>query len=302
MIKKLFIVLLLILSVVMLQAQFEVPRLSQYLNNGLSFNPAYAGSREALSITGVSRTMYAGFDGHPNGFMVGLHTPLGQGKVALGGTVESKSYPGYSNTGIYTHYAFRTWLGGVRMSLGLKAGLYSYKLDYSGLDLKDQNDMAFANEHGFAPNFGAGMYFYNNSFFVGLSVPYFLNLPDSTGGFNFDTKSYHYYLMTGYLWDISTNFKIKPTALVDYSITNLDVQAGVNFILFNDKVWIGGLYRTSSKTVTAILELQLTSFFKVGFAYDYSFTNISRVSNGTYEMLFRYENKFVADVANPFYF
>jgi type IX secretion system PorP/SprF family membrane protein len=302
MIKKLFIFLLLILSVVMLHAQFEVPRLSQYLNNGLSFNPAYAGSREALSITGVSRTMYAGFDGHPNGFMLGVDAPVGEGKIALGGTVESKSYPGYSNTGVYTNYAFRTQVGSGWMSLGLKAGLYSYKLDYSGLDLKDQNDMAFANKNGFAPNFGAGMYFYNNKFFVGLSVPYFLNLPELDGGINFDTKSYHYYLMTGYLLSLSKDLKIKPSVFVDYSISNLDIQGGINIILLNDKLWLGGLYRTTSKTATAILELQLTSFLKIGLAYDYSFTNISRVSNGTYEMLFRYENKFVADVANPFYF
>jgi len=302
MIKKILISAMLITSTLLSFAQFEVPRLSHYLINGLGYNPAYAGSRDALSITGVSRTVYAGFDGHPTGYLFGIHTPLGKGKIALGGTVESKSYPGYSNTGLYSHYAFRTWLGGVRLSMGLKAGLYSYKLDYSALDLRNENDMAFANDHGFAPNFGAGVYLYNNDFFVGLSVPYFLNLPDSTSSFNFDPKSYHYYLMAGYLWDISDNFKIKPSVFTDYSITNFDIQGGVHFILFKDKLWLGGLYRTGSKTISASLELQVYSFLKLGFVYDFSLTNIRRVSNGTYEAMFRYENRFIADVDSPFYF
>jgi type IX secretion system PorP/SprF family membrane protein len=285
-----------------LAAQFEVPRLSQYLNNGLSNNPAYAGSRDALSITGVRRSLYTGFEGNPTGYMAALHTPLKKGNVALGLTVENKSYPGYSNTGVYSHYAYRIWLGGVRLSMGLRAGLYNYQLNYSELMLKDGTDPAFNAENGFKPNFGAGVYLYNNRFFAGLSVPYFLNLPDSTGSLEFDYRSYRYLLTGGYLFDFTDNFKLKASTMVEYSISRIDVQGGVNFILFGDMLWLGGLYRYTSSTLTSMVEFQISRPLRLGIAYDYSFTNLSRVSNGSFEVMFRYEFNFKADVESPFYF
>lgn len=287
---------------ILTSAQFEVPRLSQYLNNGLSNNPAYAGSRDALSFSGVHRSLYTGFEGNPTGFMAALHTPLKKGNVALGLTVENKSYPGYANTGVYGHYAFRTWLGGVRLSMGLRAGVYNYKLNYSDLLLKDGTDAAFNADHGFAPNFGAGVYLYNNKFFAGLSVPYFLNLPDSSGSIGFDTGSYRYLMTGGYLFDISDNFKLKASSMIEYSISRIDVQGGLNFILFGDKLWLGELYRYTSRTLTSMIEFQVSRPLRIGLAYDYSFTNLSRVSNGSFEVMFRYEFNFKADVASPFYF
>lgn len=299
--KRLIILSLLVLPV-LVEAQFEIPRLSQYLNNGLSINPAYAGSREAMSFTGVYRSIYQGFEGNPKGAMAGFHTPMKNGNVALGFTFENKSYPGYNNNGFYTHYAYRMWLGKFRLSLGLRAGMYNYALDYSELDLLNQTDPSFSNENGWAPNFGTGFYLYNNTFFLGFSVPYLLNLPDGTNTIKFDPASYHYILTSGYLASITDGFKLKTTAMVDYQITGLDIQGGFNYIFMNDKLWLGTLYRTSSKTLTSIFEIQLSKPTRIGIAYDYSFTNLSRVSNGSFEFMFRYELNYESNVDSPVYF
>lgn len=301
--KRTTYILLFVLLPIMGYGQFNVPRLSQYLNNGLSVNPAYAGSREAFSFTGVSRSVYSGFEGNPRGLLAGMHSPVKKGNVALGLTIENSRDPGVSNTGVYTHYAFRVWLGKMRLSMGLRAGLYHYNLNPSEIDLKDPGDMAFNSRSGIAPNFGAGVYLYNNRFFAGLSVPYFLNLPDSTGfSGKFESRSYRYILTTGYLWDVSENLKLKPTAMIEYSIATLDIQGGLNFIMFDDKFWLGALYRTTSKTLTSILEVQVSSPLRLGLAYDYSFTNISRVTSGSFEIMFRYELNYKTNVNNPVYF
>ncbi|MGC9341424.1 MAG: PorP/SprF family type IX secretion system membrane protein [Bacteroidales bacterium] len=296
-------ILILVMIPVMGLGQFNVPRLSQYLNNGLSVNPAYAGSREAFSFTGVSRSVYTGFEGNPRGFLAGVHSPIKKGNVALGLSIENSSDPGISNTGIYTHYAYRVWLGKMRLSMGLRAGLYNYSMNTSGIDLKDPGDLAFSSRSGFAPNFGAGLYLYNTDFFVGFSVPYFLNLPDSTGfGGKFDSRSYRYILTSGYLWDVSDKLKLKPSVMIEYSIATIDIQGGVNFIMFDDRLWLGALYRTTSRTVTSILEFQVSKPLRLGVAYDYSFTNISKVTNGSFEIMFRYELNYETNVNNPVYF
>lgn len=282
--------------------QFDPPRLSQYLNSGLSYNPAYAGSREALSAASVYRSEYMGFEGNPRNMFLAIHTPVGAGKVALGGSIEGKMLPGYSNYGIYGHYAYRMWLGSMRLALGLKAGVYNYNLNYSELDLQHPTDPEFINDKGFAPNFGTGLYLYNNKFFAGFSVPYLLNIPDSGRSVNFDPASYHYYFTAGYLWSLSDNFRIKASTLADYTTGVIDIQGGLNFIMFNDKLWLGSLYRSSSRTLTGLLEVQLSPPLRLGLAYDYSFTNLSRVSNGSMEILIRYEFTFEADVERSFYF
>lgn len=298
----LYIILLSGISLIA-SAQFEVPRLSQYLNSGLTANPAYAGSREAFSFTGVHRSVYSGFEGHPSGFLMGIHSPVKEGNVALGLSVENSRNPGITNTGVYTHYAYRVWLGKIRLSMGLRAGVYNYSMNNEELNLLHPTDNAFNSRSGFAPNFGAGLYLYNPDFFVGFSIPYFLNLPDSTGFTGrFETQSYRYLFMAGYLLNLTDNFKIKPTTMIEYSIGTVDIQGGINFITFNDKLWIGALYRTTSKTLTSILEFQVSSPLRLGVAYDYSFTNISRVTTGSFEIMFRYELNYQTNVKSPIYF
>ncbi len=305
MMKRTLILFFLVLAALDAGAQFDIPRLSQYLINGMVINPAYAGSREALSITAVDKEYLTGFAGHPRTMKFAFHTPLKNEHVALGFSMENNYNPLVKNTGIYGDYAYRIWLGGVRLSLGLKAGIYHYTEDFSGdFNLYDQaqNDPSFINSSGYAPNFGAGVYIYNNKFFTGFSVPYFLDFPREGNNFNFNTGSYHYILTGGYLFDVSPDFKVKPSTLIDYSTANLDVQAGLNFILFQDKLWTGAMYRPSASAFTGIIEFQVTSWLRLGYAYDYYFTDLSRVSNGTHEIMLRYELNFKSNADSPFYF
>lgn len=304
MIKRYTIFIVLLFAGISMNAQFEVPRLSQYLINGMVINPAYAGSRDALSMTLVHKSYLAGFEGHPSSQKFALHSPLKNEKVALGLSLENNYNPMFNNTGIYGYYAYRIWLGGVRLSMGLKAGVYHFKEDYSTLDLynKEIPDPAFVNNSGISPNFGFGFYLYNNKFFTGLSVPYLLDFPKADGGLNFNTGSYHYMLTAGYLFDFTRDFKLKPSMLFDYNQAKSDLQAGLNFILFQDKVWLGTMYRTASKSLTGIIEFQLRRSLRVGYAYDYFFTNLSKASSGTHEIMLRYELNFEINVKSPIYF
>jgi type IX secretion system PorP/SprF family membrane protein len=303
MIKRIYISVILLLGLASLKAQVEIPRLSQYLINGMVINPAYAGSRESLSATLVHKSYLSGFEGNPTSQKFAVHTPLKNEKIALGISVENNTNPLYSNTGLYGHYAYRMHLGGFRLSMGLKGGIYHFKEDYTDLDLYDRGvpDPAFANNSGLSPNFGAGVYLYNNKFFTGLSVPYFLDFPKN-GELNMNTASLHYILTTGYLFDFTKNFKLKPSALFDYNNTKPDLQAGLHFIMFQDKFWVGSMYRTASQSFTGIIEVQINSSLRMGYAYDYFMTSLSNISGGTHEFMLRYELNFNMKVESPIYF
>ncbi len=288
-----------------LQAQ-EIPyvhSVDQYLNNGLIINPAYAGSREALSATLMHRSQWLGFDGAPISQILAAHTPLKNDKIGLGVMFDNFTIPAVQYNSFYFNYAYRMWLGGSRLSLGLKGGGYVYKETFPALNLKDPvgMDPAFVPRSGFAPNFGAGAYLYNNKYFVGFAVPFFMSQSD-TARFNFDPWNYHYVFTTGYLFDISRNFKIKPVTMIDYNKYFVSYQFATHFILFNDAIWFGTAFK-SNKDLTFMLEVQINPALKIGYAYDHSFSEISRFSNGSHEIMIRYELKYRANVDDsPFYF
>ena len=293
---------LLFFSVIEAQEIPYIHSVDQYLNNGLIINPAYAGSREALSTTLMHRSQWLGFEGAPISQILASHTPLKNEKIGLGVIFDNFTVPSVQYNSFYINYAYRIWLKSSRLSLGLKAGGYAFKETLDDLYLKDPvgTDPAFVARSGFAPNFGAGAYLYNNKYFIGLSVPFFMSQSD-TASFNFDYDNYHYLLTAGYLFDISPNFKIKPVTLVDYNKFFISYQFATHLILFKDALWLGTAYK-SNKDLTFMLEVQINAALKVGYAYDHSFSDIAKFSNGSHELVIRYELKYKANVDSPFYF
>ena len=276
-------------------------RLSQYMFNGLVLNPAYAGSRDAVSASVLHKQYLAGIEGGPVAQNLCVHTPTKNEKVALGLMIDNFTNPVTQFNSIMFNYAYRLWVGGSRLSLGLRGGAYYYSNNFSQLELRDETDNLFTNENGITPNFGAGLYFYNPKYYLGLSVPFFLSKPDSLGHIVHDVNNYDFLLMGGYLFSLNDNFKLKPAFIVDYSLKDIDYQVGMHLIFFRDALWLGGAYK-KGKELSAMIEIQINRQLKLGYAYDHSFTDISRVTNGTHEIMLRYELKFRADVNSPFYF
>ena len=62
----------------------QLPQFTQYMYNTISINPAYAGSREALSIVGLHRSQWVGFRGGPITQTLSIHTPLRNDRIGLG--------------------------------------------------------------------------------------------------------------------------------------------------------------------------------------------------------------------------
>ncbi len=276
-------------------------RLSQYMFNGLVLNPAYAGSRESVSASVLHKQYLTGIKGGPVAQNLCVHTPMKRDKVALGIMVDNFTNPVTQFNSIMFNYAYRVWVGGSRLSMGLRGGAYYYSNNFDKLELRDETDDLFLNENGLTPNFGAGFYLFNPKYYLGLSVPFFLSKPDSLGHIVHDINNYDFMLMGGYLFNLNDNFKLKPAFIIDYSLTDTDYQAGLHLIFFRDALWLGGAYK-KGRELTAMVEVQINRQLKIGYAYDHSFTDLSRVTSGTHEIMLRYELKFRADVNSPIYF
>ena len=286
------------------------PVYSQYLQNGLVINPAYAGTREVLSGFLSYRMQWMGTSGSPLLQTISFHSPMKNDKVALGLMAQFMKYGVTKSTSIYGSYAYHIKLKKGKISFGLKAGTDISNTDYTGLLLNDPNDPVFkTNEKSLVlPNVGTGVYYFSDRFFAGLSIPTFLNYRRTSNG-SVDPyhsfSEYDFLISAGALITIAPILKFKPSVLINYSLqdtkklTQFDING--NFIIA-DLVWVGGSCRVSEDVVVGILQVQVNHQLMFGFSYDYPLGDMNSYSKGSTEFILRYEFRYKVSAANPRYF
>lgn len=286
------------------------PVYSQYLQNGLVINPAYAGTRGVLSTFLSYRMQWMGTNGSPLLQSLSLHTPMKDDKVALGLLAQFMQYGATKSTSIYADYAYHIRLRTGKISFGLKAGADISNTDYTGLLLTDANDPVFTtNEKPYVlPNTGAGVYYFSDRIFAGLAIPAFLNYRKTGSG---NTQLYHsfreydFVISAGGLIDITPLIRLKPSILIDYSfqktkrLSQLDINCNV---IIADLVWAGASWRTSEQVVVGIVQVQINPQLMLGLSYDYPAGRMNSFSKGSSEFILRYEFGYKVSASNPRYF
>lgn len=287
------------------------PIFSQYISNGLMLNPAYSGSREVLSLNLLYRNDGVGFDGAPVFQYLTANAPLKNAHIGLGFLVENVQYGAQRNTQVYFNYAYRINVGSGKLSLGLKGGVESATFNLQNLSPNHPDQALFvASPTYFLPNIGVGIYYYSRRAFVGASIPWFLSHDDEKpgSGITNNINNYVYLITAGYLLDISRDLKIKPSTLIRYnSQLQHQYDFNLNFILFNNKLSVGGGYRMNTVTpglmeaICGIAEIQINPQLRLGYAYDYSSSN-SYYKYNSQEISLRYEFSYKIKAINPRYF
>jgi type IX secretion system PorP/SprF family membrane protein len=284
------------------------PVYSQYLQNGMMINPAYAGSRGALSTFLSYRMQWIGADGSPVFQTVSVNTPMKNDRVALGLTAKFMQYGFTRSSSVYACYAYQIRLGGGKLSFGLKGGFDRSNTDYSGILLSTAGDPVFSgNEKPYMlPNAGAGLYYYSKKLFAGVAVPRFLEYkktPTGAAQAYHSFNSYDFVMTAGGLIEFSSLVKFKPSVFINYSLqeklNQFDLNA--NFIIC-DLIWLGGSWRSTEEVAVGILQIQANPQLMFGFSYDYPMGRMNNFSKGSTEFILRYEFGYKVSSANPRYF
>ena len=79
---------------------------TQYMDNNLYVNPAYAGSRGMMNMTSIHREQWVGMDGAPRSTSFSLHSPLTYESLGLGLTVVNDQVGPISQTMIYGDFSY----------------------------------------------------------------------------------------------------------------------------------------------------------------------------------------------------
>lgn len=280
---------------------------TNYMYNTIAVNPGYAGTRDVLSIFGLHRTQWVGLDGAPVTNNFSLHTPINE-KVSLGlSFVNDRIGPSDENT-ISIDFAYKIPLNeNSTLSFGLKGTANLLNVDYTKLDIYDPSDSQFQNniDNRFSPNFGAGAYWYSDKYYLGLSVPNFLETKHyaDNNSSSLAKERMHYYFMGGYVFDLSENIKFKPAFLTKFvSGAPLQVDLTAN-LMFDEKFIIGGAYRWDA-ALSFLAGFQVTNSILIGYSYDMETTKLATYNSGSHELFLRFElfKNTSAKTINPRFF
>jgi len=269
------------------------PHYTQYMYNTMSVNPAYVGSRGHATITALGRTQWVGFEGAPDTQTLSFDTPIGYKGLGLGINLVNDnigpSHETYLDGNV--SYTIETGEDG-NLAFGLKLGGRLLNINWSEDNRYDSADSAFGENinNKFLPTIGAGAYYYESDWYVGLAVPSFL----SQEHYDYDTigetavERMHFFFIAGLVLDLSQDIKFKPAALVKaVQGAPLSVDVSANF-MFVDKFRAGLAWRWGD-AVSALLGFQATEALYIGYAYDLTTSNYNVANNGTHEVMLRYE-------------
>jgi len=197
-------------------------------------------------------------------------------------------------------YAYHIGLNATtNLSAGFGAGITKVGIDRTMHDFDGNGDpidpatgSAISGElFKTRPDLSAGLYLYSRDYFIGLSaqqiIPQKLQFADDA---TFTTKGKlipHVFLHAGYRFLLTDDVNAIPSLMIKYingsSKNNIQPEANVKF-QYRDLFWVGGSYRYQDG-YAAMLGLNAGNTFNVGYAYDFTTTNLNTVSRGTHELM-----------------
>jgi type IX secretion system PorP/SprF family membrane protein len=290
---------------------------SMYFFNPVYINPAYAGSRELISGSLVNRNQWVGMSGAPNSQSLTLHSAIPNSRVGLGLQVYNDKAGPIKNTGLSFTYAYHIPLNETtKLSFGLSGMLNNIRVSWDDINVDNPNDPSFTGNTASAwvPDAAAGVYLYKSRFYAGLSASHlFQSKFNMTSTSSADQAKFfrQYYLTSGVVIPINKVVDFRPSVLLKYvGAAPLVVDVNGSFIFFQ-RLFVGVGYRVGKKVnisgadnmVIGILQLSITDYLSVGYAYDYYLNRTGAYNSGTHEIMLGWDISHTkTKMSNPRFF
>jgi type IX secretion system PorP/SprF family membrane protein len=279
---------------------------SMYMFNQLPLNPGYAGARERASVMALYRHQWTGIQGAPRTFSISGHAPLLNDRLGLGGWLASDNIGVTNIITISLNYAYRIkFKNESKLAIGMNVTMNNFRQRFSELSVNDVGDPNFGvnNISAWSPNFGYGIFYYGERYYVGVSVPHLLNASINKS-FRYEgrekvARQYrHYFATGGVVINAGEQLKIKPSVMfkyVQHAPSSLDGNLG---FLIKEQLWLGVSYRFGwgkagggygSDAVIGMIEYDFLKNLRIGYAYDFTLSQLNNYTSGTHEVMLGYE-------------
>ncbi|MDR1866419.1 MAG: type IX secretion system membrane protein PorP/SprF [Bacteroidales bacterium] len=269
------------------------PQYSQYMFNQLAINPGYAGSRDAICATALHRQQWVGIKGAPVTSVFSAHMPfrLFGGDHGAGLNITSDELGFNQDLSIGLNYAYRIDVGPGKLGIGLsgiflnKALSATWYIPPTGSGYAPPvDDEAIPEENASEMGFdmGFGLFYRSDRAYLALSTTHLLQ-PEM----NHTTLKRHYYANAGCVIPLKNPvWELDPSLMAYSDGTASQVTVNVN-IMYNKKMW-GGLGYRLNDAIVGMIGIDIFDGLRVGYSYDYSYTDVRRYSGGSHEIVINY--------------
>ncbi|WP_210466866.1 PorP/SprF family type IX secretion system membrane protein [Rufibacter roseolus] len=303
------------------------PQFTQYFQNNYLLNPAVAGIESYTDIRLGFRNQWVGLEGAPRSLYASIQASLnkndrnlpskksraqefGKRKTSVNknnrfhvkphhgiGAVAQMDQAGLlTMTSFNVSYSYHLPLtGSLNLSSGFNTGFVHYRLNRKDLDLVTPDDpflIEFNNINKL--DLGVGLWLYNRDFYVGVSGIQLIRSKSDISFANNPRASLqpHYIATAGVKFPIHKNLNVIPSVLVkmaESGMTTVDANAKM---IFADRYWTGVSYRHLD-AASVMAGINVNYFFDVSYSYDFTTTDMSRVSANSHEIVvgFKVNNK-----------
>jgi type IX secretion system PorP/SprF family membrane protein len=296
------------------------PQYTQYVFNNYLLNPAVSGIENYTDFRAGYRSQWSGLEGAPVTSYVSVNAPIGSnfiegdaaslssgsdnplsrsftrnymaaephhgiGLIAIG----DRAGP-ITQTSVAATYAYHLGLTPkLNLSVGVMAGVNRISLDLSQVTLENPSDPAInnGNTSQFKPDVGLGVWAYSGNYYIGASVQQLIKQTISFGDaslYNQGKTVPHYFLTGGIKIFLDEDITLLPSFLIK-KVDPAPLSYDINLKLaFSNKIWVGGSYRHNDSK-SAMAGINISSVINIGYAYDFTSSNLRTVSNGSHEIV-----------------
>jgi type IX secretion system PorP/SprF family membrane protein len=261
------------------------------------FNPAYVTNDLGMVNFGfMHRTQWVDVIGAPKTYTLFAHGPLSD-KFEVGISMVSDEIGEgvLKENNFYADFAYiLQWNEKHKLSLGLKAGITNFSTNFDNFKFPDDdtvngvftNDVAFVNTNTTDPNFGFGVFYFTDNYYLGASIPNLIrskHLEEKDGLRSIGGEEIHLFVTGGYVYRLNDAIQLKPSFLMK-SVKGSPLVLDTSFnVLWNSRLEGGVSYRIND-SFSAMFNVQATYNLKIGYAFDYTTNNLSNFSSGTHEV------------------
>jgi type IX secretion system PorP/SprF family membrane protein len=290
--RKLLMIILL-LSGTSLFAQQDA-LFSQYMFNKLVINPAYTGTREALSITLVGRQQWVGLEGAPRTSTFSIHSPLRNDRLGLGLYGYTDKLGPVKTSGAVGSFSYKFRWGPGKLSFGLQFGFRHMTVNWDEVYMPDDNDVAYRGETGknLVADANFGIYYYTDKYYVGVASKQLIEQDIGTQELYNEVAAArllrHFYGMAGLVIPLNENLVLQPSLLAKY-VKNAPFQMDFNAnLMIREVFWVGFSYRTE-KTAVFLVEVLVKDRLRIGYSYDIFLNQLAQYNKGSHELLIGFD-------------
>lgn len=253
---------------------------SQYMFNTLYYNPGYAGVEGLTTFKAFHRTQWAGYEpsftsdgaGGLNTQVVSLNTPLLRLRSGLGLHVVNDKLGPLTNLEAQVSFAYHLGIGDSKLSLGVRAGVFSQSIDFDQYRWVQQDDplRQEGKPSQIRPDLSIGVFYRARQYYAGISVKHLMKSEFDFGADSLRNPLENHMIITGgFDYEPTYKLTLTPSFLVQSDLNTFSFDVSV-LATYDNTMWGGVSYRQSEAMVIMLgYSFLKEKSLKLGYSFDY---------------------------------